>query len=105
MSVDGPEAGGTLTTIPLTFAGDRLELNAAVIPGGALTVEPVDLLGRPLPGFGRSEPVEGDSLRHAVRWRHGQIGRLQGRPLCLRFDLRGAQLFTFAFRRGAAATG
>jgi hypothetical protein len=98
VSRDAADEAGTLTTIPLAFGGDRLEVNADVGAAGVLTVEPLDINGRPLPGFGPSEPVRGDSLRHAVSWRGGRITALRGRPLRLRFRLQRSSLFAFAFR-------
>jgi len=101
VSRDAADEAGTLTTIPLVFGGDRLEVNADVGAAGVLTVEPLDLDGRPIPGFGPSEPVRGDSLRHSVSWRGGPITALRGRPLRLRFRLQRASLFAFAFRAAA----
>jgi len=39
VSVDGPAEGGTLTTVPITFAGNRLKINASTEPGGSVVVE------------------------------------------------------------------
>lgn len=100
-SRDAAGEPGELTTVPLVFGGDRLEVNAQVGAAGGLTVEPLDPDGRPIAGFGASEPLRGDSLRHAVAWRAGQIAALRGRPLRLRFRLQRASLFAFAFRAGA----
>jgi len=95
----GPE-GGTLSTRLLQTGGSHLELNAVVAEGGALTVEVQDGQGRPLPGFAATDctPVTGDSLRHQVRWgdRRGDDGWRE-RPVHLRFHLRDAALYGFAF--------
>jgi len=99
VSVDGPAEGGTVDTVPLNFSGTRLEVNAAVKSGGSLTVQVLDPGGRPLPGFGISEPFRGDELRHTVRWKGTeQLASLIGKPISLRFRISQGSLFAFAFR-------
>ena len=99
VSADASAEGGTLTTVPLRFAGQRLEINAATREKGEIRVELLDAGGRPLEGFGESEPIAGDNLRHSVVFR-GQpnLSALANRPICLRFHLRDAELYAFAFR-------
>lgn len=98
-SAAGPATGGTLTTVPLRFDGKRLEINAKAKPQGAVGVELLDPAGRPLPGLGLSEPITGDSLKHAVVFPgKGELAALAGKPICLRFHLHDAELFAFAFR-------
>ena len=95
----GPE-GGTLTTRLLQPGGSQLEVNAAVPEGGAVTVEVQDEQRQVLPGFAAANctPVAGDSLRHAVQWgdRRGDDA-WRARPVRLRFHLRDAALYVFAF--------
>jgi hypothetical protein len=99
VSVDAPAEGGSLTTVPVLFAGNRLEVNASTKPGGSIVVELLDAAGNPLDGFGPSAPVTGDNLRHVVSWGGGQdVGKLAGQPITLRFDMKDAELFAFAFR-------
>jgi len=99
VSVDGPAAGGTLTTVPLTHTGARLEINANVKAGGALTVELLDPAGNPLPGWKPSAPLTGDNLRHTVSFDgKSDVASLAGQPLVLRFALQNAELYSFAFR-------
>jgi hypothetical protein len=96
VSADGPAEGGTLTTVPIIFSGNRLELNAATRPDGNLTVELLDLAGRVL---ATSQPFIGDDLRHTVAWKEAvDLAGLAGQPLALRFGLRAAELYSFAFR-------
>jgi hypothetical protein len=96
VSVDAPAEGGTLTTVPLTFVGNRLELNAATKPGGSVTVEVLDLAGKTL---ARSRAFAGDELRHRVVWNDGTpLSSLAGKALTLRFHLKSAELYAFAFR-------
>ena len=96
VSVDGPDEGGTLTTVPLRSAGTRLELNARTRSGGSITVEVLDPTGRVL---ARSGPVVGDDLCHRVQWPDGtNLVDLAERPVCLRLHIRRAELYSFAFR-------
>jgi hypothetical protein len=102
VSADGPDEGATLLTVPIVFSGDRIEINARTGPSGSITVEVLDAARRPIESYGMSRPVRGDSVRHRVEWSEDRsIGQLRGRSVCLRFHLRRAQLFSFAFRTGA----
>lgn len=95
VSVDGPAEGGTVTTAPVQFSGTHLDLNAATNQGGSIIVELRDAPGNLL---ARSKPVTGDDLRCPVDWEdHGGIGKLAGKPVTLRFQLKDAQLFAFHF--------
>jgi len=99
VSVDGPAEGGTLTTVPVRFKGKRLKINAATKAGGQVVVELLDAAGRPIKGFESSAPFSGDELRHTVRWAGGgDVSALAGKPVTLRFHLKNARLFSFAFR-------
>jgi hypothetical protein len=100
VSADAGAEGGTLTTVPLRFAGQRLEINALTREGGEIRVELLDPAGRPLEGFQQSAPFSGDQLRHSVVFPGtANLGALAGRPVSLRFKLRNAELYAFAFRQ------
>jgi len=89
VSADASSDGGILTTVPVVFTGNRLEINART--GTA---------GNPLPGFETSEPLSGDNLRHEVRWNGStDLAGLIGKPVMIRFTMRKAELFSFAFRK------
>ncbi|MBN2311033.1 MAG: hypothetical protein JXR94_18805, partial [Candidatus Hydrogenedentes bacterium] len=94
--------GGSLTTVPVVFTGSRLEVNARTGTGGTLHVALLDAAGKPIPGYERSDAITGDSLRHAVTWKgKGDVALapLAGKPVALRFDMKDAELFAFAFRQ------
>ena len=96
VSVDAPAAGGALTTVPIVFSGKRLELNAATKKDGSVVVEILDMAGRVL---ARSRAFTGDDLRHTATWtRKVDIGAMGGKPVALRFRLKSAELYSFAFR-------
>jgi hypothetical protein len=99
VSVDGPADGGTLTTVPVKFRGKRLEINAVTRPGGQVVVEFLGAAGRPHAGWEPSLAFTGDALRHVVQFARGpDVAALAGTPVTLRFHLKQAQLFSFAFR-------
>jgi hypothetical protein len=97
VSVDGPAEGGSLTTVPMVFEGNRLEINAAAGAGGRIVVEMLDATSRPL---ALSKPFSGDELRHKVEWTTPvDLQELSGSPISLKFHLKSAQLYAFAFRK------
>lgn len=91
-------SGGTLTTVPLTFSGSRLEVNAATNGHhGSVQVELCDALGEKT--LARSRAFSGDDLRHRVTWETPvDLTALAGKPVTLRFLLKDARLYAFAFR-------
>jgi hypothetical protein len=98
VSADGPTDGAALTTIPITFTGRRLEINATTKNGGSIVVELQDAAAKPMAGVSASKPVKGDDLRHRVDFGDADLSKLAGKPVCLRFRLISASLFSFAFR-------
>jgi hypothetical protein len=97
VSADGPTDGAVVVTKPLLFSGDYLELNAKTAVGGEVTVELVNSAGTTL---SKSKPFIGDDLRHRVAWSEAvDLEKLSGQPVTLRFHLKSAELFAFAFRK------
>jgi len=102
VSVDAPAEGGTLTTVPIAFSGERLEINARTQPGGSVVVEVLDAGGNPIPGLEPSKPFSGNDLRHQVGFDGAaSLKDWAGKPVVLRFHLKDAELFAFAFREGS----
>ena len=100
VSADGPAGGATLTTMPIRFEGNRLELNASVKPGGKISVELLDMALNRLAAWPLSGPVTGDNLRHVVGFEsQADLSTLAGKPVVLRFHLANAELYAFAFRK------
>ncbi len=100
VSANAPLTGGELITKPLTFAGERLEINYATSAAGQMRVELQDAAGQPLPGFTLEEcqPIWGDHLAHIVKWKAGdQVRAHAGQPVRLRFEMSDADLFSFRF--------
>lgn len=105
-SVQAPYAGGELLTKPLTFSGDRLELNFATSAAGSIRVEIQDMAGQPISGFAAGDCVEivGNEIERVIRWKGGaDVSQLAGKPVRLRFVMKDADLY--ALRFAAATTG
>ncbi len=100
VSVEGGTDGGWFVTPPLRFAGNALQLNVDVRPGGVVRVGLLDEQGEALPGRGVQDcrPITGDHLDAVVQWKMGaDIGALANRPARLRIELRNSSLFGFQF--------
>ncbi|PYV07895.1 MAG: hypothetical protein DMG07_27310 [Acidobacteria bacterium] len=102
VSVHAGYRAGDFTTPPLRFAGKRLELNCATSAVGFVKVEIQEATGAPIAGFSErdGEEVFGDHLERRVGWgpeHSGDLARLGGRTVRLRFVLRDADLYSFRF--------
>src|SRR5688500_14095410 len=100
-SLTASAAGGSVTTRPLTFTGQRLSVNVAP-NGGGLRAEVLTHDGQPIPGFSASDcrAVTADSTAAPLRCERGALGAArtaagQSRPLRLRFHLTAADLYSF----------
>ncbi len=103
VSVRAGAEGGTLVTRPVTFAGEKLVLNFATAEGGSVRVELQDASGEAIDGFTLADctALSGDEIEHTVKWQGGgDLSRLAGRPVRLRFELRNAHLYSFRFHEG-----
>ena len=101
VSVNAGYAGGELTTQPFVFEGDQMELNYSTSAVGTLRVELQDENGNAIPGYGLDDCPEmfADEIEGAVRWKQGgDVGRLAGSPVRLRFSLNDANLYAFRFK-------
>jgi len=108
VSADAGFDGGELTTKPIVFDGERLELNIDTSIGGFAQVEILDEQGQPIAGFAKDEceVICGNSVRWPVRWNGPrQIAELAGRPVRLRFVMRDSRLFAFQFVNDRGSRG
>ncbi len=99
-SVNAPLAGGEILTKPLTFSGKQLEINYSTSAAGEVRVELQDADGKPLPGFTLEdcEPIWGDHIARAVRWKSGtDVSTHADKPVKLRFSMSDADLFSLRF--------
>jgi hypothetical protein len=100
VSADVDYQGGFITTPPIMFRGNRLELNYNCGGQGVIFVELRDLQDQPIPGYtlGDCEEVSGDDVAWDVRWRGSpDISSLAGLPIKIHFNMRNAKLFAFQF--------
>ena len=101
------ETEGSCATIPFTFSGNRLEVNAWSRFGGGMRVELADastetrfssseaIAGRT---FDDSDPISGDALKHTVTWNgESDLSAWAGKPIRLRFQLRRSRMHAFQF--------
>jgi hypothetical protein len=99
VSLHADHAGGEMVTRPLTFAGSALRLNAATSAAGSIRVEVADGQGKAVPGFALEDmaPWFGDALDAPIDWKGGNLSRLAGRPVRLRFVMADADVFSLRF--------
>ncbi len=102
ISVHGPYAGGEMLTKPLRFVGRELVINYATAAAGSVFVEIQDGSGAPISGFTREDADEliGDQIDRVVTWKaDGDVSRLAGKPIRLRFSMKDADLYSIQFRQ------
>lgn len=100
VSLDAGFPGGSFTTKPLRFAGDRLRLNLHAAGSGGVKVALLDAEGAAIDGFSEDDCpwINADEIDHEVRWKGGpDVGALAGRPVRVRFTMRNARVFAFGF--------
>ena len=100
VSAHARETKGHLTTRPLTFQGNALELNLVTADTGSITVEIQDLQGNPIPGFSLAdcEQCQGDSIARQVTWKNASpLHTLAGRPVKLKFSIHNGDLYSYKF--------
>jgi hypothetical protein len=95
-SMQARHLGGSLTTRPLTFTGDRLFVNANTA-GAELTVECLDAHGQPIAPFTRQHcgAFRGNATCVEIRWDGASLAALRGQPVKLRFRLDRGELYSF----------
>lgn len=94
-------AEGRCTTVPLTFDGSKLEINAWTHYGGEVRVELIEVGGETIPGYSLAEcdPISGDAANQTVTWQgNANLAAWAGKPVRLRLWLRRARLHALQFR-------
>ncbi len=92
--------GGTMTTQPLTFEGSQLVLNVDAGATGEGRVGILDADGKPIAGFAAADcdVINRDNLEQRATWKgKADVSSLAGRPVRLRFEMRGTRLYGFQF--------
>ena len=90
------EQGGSFTTPLLKFDGGELTLNLEATHG-EVRVQVLDEAEKPIEGFTLAdcEPIRGDSLATAVKWKGGKSPPI---PFRMEFLMRNARLFAIQTR-------
>ena len=98
VSLDAGTDGGVVETVPLNVPAGQLEINADAVSGD-VRVEVFTADGQVQTGFSADacQPIEGDSVRHRVRWTEKTLSQAQ-QPLRLRFLIENANLYAFRLK-------
>ena len=97
VSLRSPDVGGAVVTHPLRWSGGKLYVNADA-GQGELTVRVTGYDRKPIANFDPqlSLPVVGNSIRHEVKWKDGDISDLKGQAIRLEFFMKNiVDLYTF----------
>lgn len=97
VSLRSPPSGGFVVSRLIRWPGGDLCINASVSPGAEMTARITGYDRQPLDDFDAepSLPLVGDSVRHKVKWKKGDIRRLKGRAIRIEFFMSGvADLYT-----------
>lgn len=100
VSADASYEGGEITTVPLTFSGNRLEPNVETSVPGMTKVEILEAEGEAIPGFSLQEAdeIRGNFVRKTVTWAgKNDVSSLSGKTIQLHFVMRDAKLYAFQF--------
>jgi hypothetical protein len=103
-SLDADQAGGTLITRLVRFAGKQLCVNADT-KAGDLLVEVLDERGQVVAGFGRDDcvPIRADKTMQGVTWKtRPDLADVASKPVKLRFHLKAGRLYAFWVSPGPA---
>jgi hypothetical protein len=91
---------GEMITRPLTFSGDRLEINYSTSAAGSIRIEMQRADGEAIRGLALEDfpALYGDEVSRVVTWKAGPgVGALAGKPVRLRFVLQDADLYSLRF--------
>ena len=95
MAPTSRDAVGQIVTRPVRCSGKSLRINADVVQGGELRVE---VLGAERLSLAECKPTIFPATDAYVIWRtSADLTRLVGSDVQLRFELRGAKLYSFCF--------
>ena len=101
VSVHADEKGGEMVTRPFVFRGRELVINFSTSAAGSVRVEIQDENGGPIKGLalGDCPEIYGDEIEHTVQWKQGTtLEEIGGKPVCLRFVMKDADLYSLRFR-------
>ena len=92
---------GTIMTQPFSLEGEKLEVNVDA-SAGWVQVELLDAKGKPIPRFAGKAAKKYksvDELQLSPEWRKdGDLSRLRGKTIRLRFTLQNTKIYAFALK-------
>lgn len=91
----GSYKGGVITTVPVTFEGNALEINYATSGLGHIRIQICDENGSPIEGYD-SDIIWGDMVERNVDFEK-PLADLAGKTVRLRIELKDADLYSFKF--------
>lgn len=94
-SMNAIDGQGFLLTEKISFDGEYLFVNAEV--KGQLTAEILDAKGRVIEGFSQEECLafSGNSTKHRLRWKSGDLSKLQGTSIRIKFYMTNGKFYSF----------
>jgi hypothetical protein len=100
-SVRADYDGGEMRTKPLRFQGSKLLLNFSTSAAGGIKVEFQREDGAPIPGFTLADCQEliGNDVERSVTFAAGDLSRLAGQAVRLRFVMKDADLYALRFAK------
>ena len=100
VSIQAALFGGELFTRPIRFSGSQLVIKFSTSVAGSIRLEIQDAKGMALRGFTMEDSalIYGDELDRAVSWKGDpDLGKLAGKAVRLRFELKDADLYSIKF--------
>jgi hypothetical protein len=96
-SLDAASTQGTATSKPLTFTGQRLQLNVRAT--GTVRVALVNADGSAIPAysFAHCEPITGDFVMTNVRWSGSDVITGISGPIRIKLEMQNAKLYALQF--------
>ncbi|HDY87407.1 MAG TPA: hypothetical protein ENH82_04735 [bacterium] len=101
VSADAAYEGGEIITKPIIFSGSELHLNINTSAIGSAVVGILDVDGNPFPDYDvpNCDVIRGNFIDKTVSWQDkSDVSKLAGKPVRLRFLMRGSKLFSFRFK-------
>jgi len=100
-SLHAPYTGGEMVSKPLRFEGRELTFNYATGAAGHVRAELLDEGQAAIPGYALEDVdlLIGDEIERVVSWQgRKDISQLAGQTICMRIQLKDADLYSFRFR-------
>ena len=102
VSLRTPYTGGSFTTLPLKFSGNRLVVNINTGVTGFAQVGLLDEAGKAIPGYAPEDCIyiNTNSIEHTVEWleRGADVSSIAGKTVRLAVNMRGSDLYAFQFK-------